>query len=62
MQVKLDDLDRVGRKGEGEVAARVVQRGLDRNDPFGIFDGVGGLGVRRADANDFCIGCWVRAR
>lgn len=62
MQLELDDLDGVGRQRNGEVAARIVEGRFDRNDPFGIVDGVGGLSVRRADANDLCIGCGVRAR
>jgi len=62
VQVELDDLDGIGRQGHGEIAACVVQRGLNRDDPFGIINGVGGLGVGRADANELRISCWVRTR
>ena len=38
VEVELNDLDRVGRQGQREIVADLVQDGLDRNDAFGIVD------------------------
>ena len=62
MQVELDDLDGVGRESDGEVAADIVQGRFRRDDSSGSVDGVGGLCVGGADANEFCIRSRVNAR
>ena len=61
MQVELDDLDGVRRQLEGEVAAHVVQCGLDGDDAFGVVDGVCGLGIGRADAHELGVSGGVRS-